>query len=352
MIKNRLKPHIIFWSLTAFLILSIFLAIALGSVNLNIADIYKILVNKITCSQLFTPTWDKSTENIVWLIRLPRILLALIVGSGLTISGILMQTLTKNVLAEPYILGISAGASTGAVASISFGGVTLFGYGSTTLFAFLGAVFSALLVFVFTGKKSGFSTTKMVLMGVAVAALFNAATNYIIFTSHDTRTAELSLFWMTGSLSGAKWDQVPICFAVLIISIIIICIFAKQFDVLLLGEGTAKTLGVNVKAIKITIITVATLLTGVMVAFSGPIGFLGLIVPHITRSIVKSSCHRKILPISVVLGAIILIWSDVLARTLASPEEIPLGIITAFLGAPFFIVMLKRGGYSFGRKDD
>lgn len=336
--------------LIAILIISFGISIGYGSVELNIIEIYKIIINKICNSNIFNSTWDPSVESIVWQIRMPRVLLATIVGSGLSISGIMMQSLTKNALSDPYILGISSGASTGAVLVISMGMLNIFAPIGMIGGAFIGAIISSLLVFILAGSRNKVPTTRLVLTGVAVSSLFNAITNYIIFKSHDSRTAQTALFWMTGSLSGTKWKYILPCLTVLIISIIIVTLLHKNLDILLLGEDVAITMGVDTKIIKSLIIALSTLLTGTMVAYSGPIGFIGLIIPHISRSLISSSMHKKVIPISLLLGAIVLVWSDVLARTLAPPEEIPLGIITAFIGVPFFIFLLRRSTYSFGGK--
>lgn len=336
--------------LIAILIISFGISIGYGSVKLNIIDIYKIILNKLCNSNIFNATWDPSVESIVWQIRMPRVLLASIVGSGLSISGIMMQSLTKNALSDPYILGISAGASTGAVLVISMGMLNIFTPIGMIGGAFIGAIISSFLVFILASSKNKVPTTRLVLTGVAVSSLFNAITNYIIFKSHDSRTAQTALFWMTGSLSGTKWEYILPCLTVLIISIIIVTLLHKNLDILLLGEDVAITMGVDTKIIKFLIVTLSTLLTGTMVAYSGPIGFIGLIIPHISRSLISSSMHKKVIPVSLLLGAIVLIWSDVLARTLAPPEEIPLGIITAFIGVPFFIFLLRRSTYSFGGK--
>ena len=327
-------------------VLSIGLAIGFGSVDLKLVDIYKVIINNTIGTDLFEQTWNNSLGNIVWNIRLPRVLLASVIGAGLALSGLLMQCATKNILADPYTLGISAGASTGAVLvlSLSLGGL------SVELGAFFGAMLSSLLVFLLANRRGSMTITRLILTGVAVSAFFNATTNYVIFANSDSRTAQTALFWMTGSLSGAKWAQLPVCLLVLTVAVIISMLMYKQLDIILLGENVAMTMGVNVPLFKVIIIGIITLLTGTMVAYSGPIGFVGLIIPHIVRGILGTSIHKYIIPVSLMLGAITLIWSDVLARTLAPPQEIPLGIITAFVGAPFFIVMLRKGSYSFGGK--
>lgn len=340
------KTLIVSFVCLVVLILSVGLSISFGSVDLNIGDIYKVIINRTFGSEIFPSLWAKSLENIVWDIRFPRVIMACVVGAGLALSGLLMQCITKNILADPYTLGISSGASTGAVAVLSLAFLPF----SIPMGAFLGATISAVLVFVFASKRNILSTTHLVLTGVAISALFNALTNYIIFTTHDSRTAQTALFWMTGSLAGANWKQLPVCVIVLLLSVVLVYFIKSKLDIMLLGEDSAVTMGVNVKLLKIISICIITLLTGTMVAYSGPVGFIGLIIPHIVRGLLGTSIHKHIIPVSLLLGSIALLWSDVLAQTLAPPEEIPLGIITAFIGAPFFIVMLRKGSYSFGGK--
>ena len=329
-------------------ILTIGLAIGFGSVELRLLDIYKVIINNVTGVNLFEQTWNDALGNIVWNIRLPRVLLASVIGGGLALSGLLMQCATKNILADPYTLGVSAGASTGAVTVLSLFSVGI----SVEIGAFLGAMISSGMVFMLANKRGSISIIRLILTGVAVSAFFNAVTNYLIFSTNNSRTAQTALYWMTGSLSGAKWKQVPICLGVLLCSLVSSMMMSKQLDTMLLGESVAVTMGVNVPLFKIIIIGIITLLTGTMVAYSGPIGFVGLIIPHIVRSILGTSIHRYIIPVSLIIGSITLVWSDVLARTLVPPQEIPLGIITAFIGTPFFIVMLRKGSYSFGGSHD
>ncbi|GAA0117020.1 FecCD family ABC transporter permease [Clostridium senegalense] len=345
--KFKINIYIIYTALILFLVFSIIVAINVGSVDVSSSELFKIIINKTSGNDVFDKTWSSSVENIIWQLRLPRTLLAGIVGAGLALSGVLMQALTKNVLADPYILGISSGASTGAVISILLGSSLAIPFMSIHIGAFIGALFSSILVFVLSSKKGKFSSSSLVLTGVAVASVFSAITNFIIFKAEDVRKLYSVMFWMTGSLAGSKWDDVPLAFLVLIISSIISLVIHKTLDAMLLGEDAAITLGVNIKLFKKIIIVTSTLLTGIMVSLSGIIGFVGLIIPHICRTI-AGSVHKKLIPLTVLLGSLFLIWSDILGRMIGSTEELPIGVVTAIIGAPFFLWLLRKSKYSFG----
>ncbi|MGL4731187.1 MAG: FecCD family ABC transporter permease [Clostridium sp.] len=345
--KLKINIHFIYIALIIFLILSIAIAITVGSVDVNSSDLFKIVSNKITGKEIFEKTWSNSIENIIWQLRLPRTLLAGIVGAGLALSGILMQALTKNVLADPYILGISSGASTGAVISILLGSSLSIPFLSIHLGAFLGALLSSILVFILSSKGGKFSSSSLVLTGVAVASVFSAITNFIMFKAEDVRKLYSVMFWMTGSLAGAKWDDLALAIIVLIIASIISITIHKTLDAMLLGEDAAITLGVNIKLFKKIIIVTSTLLTGIMVSLSGIIGFVGLVIPHICRTI-AGSIHKKLIPLTILLGSLFLIWADILGRVIGSSEELPIGVVTAIIGAPFFLCLLRKSKYSFG----
>lgn len=350
-IFNKRRYFVILCSVLIIgLLLSLIASISLGSVNLNFGEVWKIIVNKLLYKEVFKCTWRKSTENIVLNLRLPRTLLAMIGGAGLSLCGIMMQALTKNSLADPYILGISSGASTGAVIAIVFGSFRVFGVDSVSIAAFMGALLTSLIVFVLARQNGTFSSTRLVLTGVSIAALFSSITSFIIFTAQDYSKVREAIFWTTGSLGGAKWDKLILPFLVLIICYLFIVVFSRGLNSLLLGDSSAITLGVDIKFLKNTIMCLASVFTGILVSITGIIGFVGLIVPHIARNLVGSD-HKKVSTISILVGSILLIWADVLARIMARPEEIPIGVITSFLGAPFFLFLIRRSSYSFGGKN-
>ncbi|MGL5711798.1 MAG: FecCD family ABC transporter permease [Paraclostridium sp.] len=347
------KKGFLFWVLilSMALVATIIGAIAIGSTYIEPGEVYKVLFNKISNGALFSSVGDTMTHNIIWEIRLPRVLLGGICGAGLAVCGILMQCVTKNPIAEPYILGISSGASFGAVAVIVLGGISVLGINSITAGAFVGSMISGILVFVI-GTQIGrtTSTTRLVLSGMAISTIFSSLTNLLIYSAENSNQAKSALFWTVGSLGGAKWDVLLLPFIVLILVIAIAFIMSKSLDILLLGDDSAIILGINVKLVKSIILVLATLLTSTLVAITGAIGFIGLVVPHVCRTIAGSD-HKKLVVLASLIGSIFLIASDVVARGLFPPIEIPIGIITSLVGGPFFLYLISKKNYSFGGKE-
>ena len=322
---------------------SIFI-VTFGVVSLDTGDVYKIIVNKTLNREIFTQNWKASSELIVWNLRIPRLIIGFISGGALAFVGILMQCLTRNSLASPYILGISSGASTGAVLALLFLGSSPFL--SVPLVSFIFGLLTAFIVFYFSGASS-FSTSKLVLIGVAVSSFFSGVTTLMIMVAPNDREVRSALFWMAGSLSGSNWAYVPFIFFSLIISLVLIYPKYRELNILITGDENAISLGVDVKKIRILIVLVATFLTGIVVSNTGIIGFVGLVIPHIVRGIVGGN-HKKIIPVSVLLGGLFLIFTDTLSRSILSSQEIPIGVITSLIGAPFFLNMLRKKTYRFG----
>lgn len=325
---KQLNPKIIILQsaslVLATLVISVF-CLSIGSVNTNIFETVKVLFGNADNEQL---------SQIILQIRLPRVVYALLVGGALSVAGAVYQSILMNPLAEPYILGISSGGTFGAVLSFILG-LSFFG---TQIFAFGGALSVMALVF-FLGKRYGdLEPNTLLLSGVMVGAFFSAAILLlIIFLNDSLRTA---VFWMIGSLSFAKSDNI-LFILVITISIFIFLLFnSHKFNILSLGTETAKSLGVNSNKLKKTSYLLTSLLVGVVVSVSGIIGFVGLIVPHICR-LVWGVDNRIIIPASFFIGAIYLLLADTIARTIILPSEIPVGAITAIIGAPIFIYLLR-----------
>lgn len=347
------KKGFLFWvvALSLMLLGTIVIAIAIGSTYIEPGEVYKVLLCKLTSGVIYSDTGNVMTQNIIWEIRLPRVILGAICGAGLALCGVLMQCVTKNPIAEPYILGISSGASCGAVAVIVLGGISSLGINSIGLGAFIGSLISGILVFVI-GTQMGrtTSTTRLVLSGMAISTIFSSLTNLLIYSAENSNQAKSALFWTIGSLGGAKWDVLLFPFIILVVVMIASLIMSKSLDILLLGDDSAIILGINIKIIKSIILILSTLLTSALVAITGAIGFIGLVVPHICRTIVGSD-HKKLIALSTLIGAIFLIASDVVARGLFPPIEIPIGIITSLVGGPFFLYLISKKNYSFGGKE-
>lgn len=317
-------------------------SILTGAVDIRPEDIVKVIINNASGQEVFPKEWEKNVETIIWNIRLPRVLLAFIAGSGLSVCGVLMQALTKNPLADSYVLGISSGASAGAVLAIVTGCFQFAGGYSTILGATLGAALSIALSLKIASLRGRITPTQLVLAGIATSALFSSFTNLIIYGFHTgsdkTKTAQ---FWMVGSFSGASWSKTKYAFIVFAVAFFVIMLFVRELDVLLLGDSAAETLGVQTRRVKLVIILLSTILTGVVVSVSGVIGFVGLVIPHIMRSLAGSS-HIRLLPLAALTGGLFMMLADTASRALAAPEELPVGIISSFLGAPFFLYLIKK----------
>ena len=256
-----------------------------------------------------------------------------------------MQALTKNSLASPYILGISSGASTGAVISIVIGGLMGLKF-SPGIGAFIFGTLTAFLVFYLSGKGS-YSSSKLVLTGVAVSSFFSGITTFLVTTAKNESQLRGAMFWISGSLAGARWSQITPLFLTLLISTILAYIKYRELNILVAGDELAETLGVNVSRLRLFIVIISTLLTGFIVASTGVIGFVGLVIPHISRGLIGSN-HKRLIPCSILLGAIFLTGTDIVTRVLFKTQEIPIGVITSMMGAPFFMNMLRKNSYKFG----
>ena len=286
---------------------------------------------------------------VIQQIRLPRTLLAIAVGAILAICGTVMQGLFRNPLADPGIIGVSAGASLGAaIAIVLFGGLAqtypqLLMFGTVPLFAFLGGALSTILVYKLGTSSTGTSVTMMLLAGVAIGALAGAGLGLLNYYADDQALRDLSL-WTMGSLAGANWGTLSIAYTTLIALFILFYRDAAALNALLLGESEARHLGIKVQSLKRRLILLTAAGVGVTVAVAGMIGFIGLIVPHLGRMLAGPN-HKSLLPLSMILGALLLLVADMIARTIVAPLDMPVGIVTALLGAPFFIwLLIKQKG--------
>ena len=324
--------------LLILLIVSIPLCAMWGTANISYSDVSRFLLSKVCPWYSFAgPDY---MDSIVWQLRIPRILLGIAVGGGLSICGVSMQALTKNKLAEPYILGVSSGASAMAVLVMGIGSGTVFAALGISGAAFLGAFVSLMLVYTLSLTNGKSSSNRLLLSGVAVSMVLNALTQFFLLMSSEGATRN-ALYWMMGSLGSARWSTIMLPLMVSIFGAVITFMLASILNILSLGDETAVTMGVNVNRIRKILLVLTSLITGTLVAASGCIGFVGLMVPHISRMLFGSD-HRKVVISSFLFGGIFLIWMDVLARTLLAPSEISIGILTAFCGGPFFIWLMRR----------
>ena len=324
--------------LVGLLALTLVLATAIGPVNVPSGDVVRVLAAHLTGT--VDPTTGPSTADlIVWRIRLPRVLIGGVAGAGLALAGTVVQALVRNPIADPYILGLTSGASVGAVVVITTGATVI---GALTLpgAAFLGAVGAMVLVFALARQGARLSPLRLILVGVVCSHLFSGITALLLARSNSSTVQQQIIFWMLGGLSGAQWSFLPVPTVTVALGALVILARARRLNALVLGEEASATLGVNTGAFRRQMLVVTTLLTGVVVAVAGGIGFVGLIVPHLARMLVGAE-HRRMLPVSVLIGAIFLIWSDVLARIVVAPAELPIGVVTAFLGVPFFLLVMR-----------
>lgn len=280
--------------------------------------------------------------SIVVDIRLPRVVMGLAVGAALAMSGAVLQGMIRNVLADPYVLGISSGASMGATGSILFGFGAGMGQYALPVSAFSGAMGASLLVF-WLGHAGGRATSiRLLLGGIAVGYALSAGTSFLVFSSDDAEGSRTVMFWLLGSLSLARWDAL-LTAVVLVVAAgaVVLMLLSRRLDALAVGEETARALGVDPAATRIQLLTVVSVCTGAAVAGAGVIGFVGLVVPHLARRLV-GAVHSRLLPVTALLGSGLLIWADALSRVLMQPRELPIGIITALIGAPFLLLLIRR----------
>lgn len=290
---------------------------------------------------------DPTAYLIVMKLRLPRTLLAVVVGAGLALAGASMQTLAQNPLADPYLLGVSSGASVGATAVIAGGLGALGGHLALTSGALIGALGASALVFGVAQIQGGLTPLRLVLTGTVLSSAFSSLSSFLVFISGNPNSAQAVLFWLLGTLSGAQWGSLLVPSIVTLVIGGVLFSLNGWMDALANGPDVAAALGVPVRGLRISIFVLQAILVGVLVAEVGGIGFVGLIMPHVARLLVGGR-HRALLPISALIGALFLVWIDVIARILVSPIEIPLSVVTGIVGAPVFLILLGRRTYQFG----
>ncbi|ALC06028.1 hypothetical protein CDES_08115 [Corynebacterium deserti GIMN1.010] len=331
------------WSiaLLSVLVLSMLAGTLVGATGTSLSSVGAVL-NHHLLGGAYSSDSFRVHDAIIWDIRIPRVILAAVVGAGLALAGAIMQVLVRNMLADPYVLGVNSGASCGAAAALLFGVGAGFGDYALQGSAFVGSLVASLLIF-FVAKGAGrISSTRLLMSGVAIGYMLSAATSFLVFSSDSAEGARSVMFWLLGSLGLASWNG-PLAVIVCIVcaALALLMVIAPQLDALNAGDETALTLGVSPDRLRIVLLLITCLLVGSIVAMAGSIGFIGLVIPHLSRRIVGGT-HRLMLPITALLGAILLIWADVAARTLLAPQEIPIGIITALIGAPFLLILVRR----------
>ena len=332
---NKSVKRWICLGLLAMALVCAFAALFWGSVMVKPDTVWESLTALVTGRQAA----NKNLYNLVVQVRLPRVCLTALAGAVLSVVGILMQTLTGNPLAEPYVLGVSSGASAGAAGAIVFHWFGFLPAGHVVFSAFVGSFFAIALVVALQGRST--NPIRLVLTGMGVSAFFQAATTFIIYCSSNEAQARSAQYWLTGSFSGSNWSDVRITLIALAVLLIFCRCAEKELDLLLLGQDVAAQSGMNVRRIQLILIVISAYAVSTVVAVSGLVGFVGLIIPHIMRRAVDTS-HRYLALSSALAGACFLTLADTVARAAFSPQEMPIGVMTAFIGAPVFILMIRR----------
>ena len=340
--ENELNMGVVILILIIAALLTVMVATGMGPVSVSPETTARILLSKIPgIGRNIVPNWKPVEQNIVLVLRLPRVCLGLVVGASLAICGVTMQALVGNNLADPFILGVSSGAAAFATLGMLFGVFSFLGTYSLSISAFIGAAVTIIFVYVLSRVRGRINITQLLLSGVAVSMIMDGLTSVIKLGAPNALGLHNAEFWMSGSLASAKWAYLKLPLIVLILCMAFLLLNYRGLNLLLLGDDNAGALGINVRLLQKELILVASLMAGVTIAVSGTIGFVGLMVPHFTRLLVGGD-HRKVLPIAALLGGILVVWVDVAARLIIAPEELPVGILTAIIGGPIFIVLLKR----------
>ena len=334
-VRSGLRNTLLWTAGIAALALSMAVTVTIGPADISVPDVWSAVAAHLGWGEArLTPIRD----GIVWNLRMPRTLLAAVCGAGLAVCGTVLQSLLRNPLADPFVLGVSSGASTGAVAVVVLGvggGVVSLSAG-----AFAGALCSFALVLLLSHTLGG-SADRVVLSGVAAMQLFSALTSFVVLTAGDAETTRGVLFWLLGSLSGVGWTDVWVCAAVLFATLTVCLTQARTLDAFAFGQDAAATLGIHVARTRLILLSTTALLTAVLVSSAGAIGFVGLVLPHAARAVVGSG-HARLLPVTALAGAVFLVWVDTLARTVLDPQEVPVGVVTSLIGVPGFVLVLYR----------
>lgn len=325
-------------SLAVLLVGGIVLSAMLGQLAISPGEVLGSVLQAMGIPNSLAPT-DPIVESTLWIVRFPRIAMALAVGAALAVAGAVMQAIFGNPLAEPGVVGVSSGGALGAAIAIVLGATAL-GTGTIAIFAFLGGLGATLLVYAVSRANGRTEVVTLLLTGIAVNAFAGAGLAFLLFIA-DSGSREQIVFWQLGSLGGSRWSEVVIVVVVTAIGTVAAIILGRRYDLLALGERNARHLGVNVEGLRIGSIVLVALLTGVAVAFVGIIAFVGLVVPHVIRMAIGPA-HRPLIVASAVGGGALLVLSDLLARSIVPGSDLPIGLLTSLIGGPFFFFLLFR----------
>lgn len=344
---EHLKFTFILLILTVGLVLALFWALGIGTVKLPLDKIYDAVMAQLMGDLPIEAIGRGPVHDIVWLLRLPRLLLAALVGSGLAVCGVIMQAIVKNPLADPYILGISSGASLGATLAILLGVGASLGSNFVGISAFLGAFILSLGVLFISNLGGRSSSIKLLLAGMALSAVCGAFSSFVVYFANNKEGMQSIAYWMMGSLAGAKWNELAVLAPIIILAVLFFWTQSRMLNLMLLGDETAITMGTDLHIYRQWYLLISSLIVGFAVYSAGMIGFVGLIIPHVMRMFVGSD-HKKLIPTSALVGAIFLVICDGLCRIIIPRTELPIGILISMIGAPCFIYLMIKRTYGFG----
>jgi iron complex transport system permease protein len=339
--SHRVLLPVVLVACAVLLVVTMTLEVGIGPVYLSPGAVWQVIADHLAGHPKTTVA-----DEIVWQIRLPRALLAAFVGAALTTAGTAVQVLVRNALADPFLLGISSGASVGATAVLLLGVFASLGVWAISVGSIIGALVAMAAVFAVSRTGTQLAPTQLILCGVVMSSLFESVTSFLIFRGNPQATQSV-LFWLLGSFGLASWNQLPLPAIALVAGMAYLLAQGRALNALAMGVEPAASLGVDVRRLRRNLFIVTSLMAGTAVAVSGVIGFVGLVVPHIVRLLVGSD-HRRVLPTGMLFGAAFMVLGDLLARVIVEPQEMPIGVITAFIGAPTLIFLIRRRPYLYG----
>jgi iron complex transport system permease protein len=344
-VRKKSRIAVLVVVLAIVLCVSVIWTISIGPVKIPPETVYMILRKQLLSGDaLVSELWSKAQFHIVWDIRVPRVLMGMLTGAGLAMCGAVMQALVLNPIADPFILGVSSGASAGAALALLTPVAWFGGTGQVTIMAFLGAIAASVLVYTMSliGSGTRLQAVAVLLSGTAVNAIMTAVTNFLIFLAKSPESIATVYYWQMGSLASAQWQTLFLPMRAVIVGAVIFMLCGTRFNLLMMGDEDAIALGVRVHRFRTLMMLVVALVVASLVSVVGVIGFVGLMIPHLVRMLIGASDNRIVIPVCVLMGALYIIWADAGARGLFESVEVPLGIITAFIGAPFFVSLLLR----------
>jgi len=348
--RNRSKEisvALVMLLLAVLLVLAFLWALSIGTVKLSFVQIYEGIVNQFTSGMAIETAGQGPVHDIIWLLRLPRLVLAALVGMGLSVCGVIMQAVVKNPLADPYILGISSGASLGATAAILLGIGVALGENFVGIAAFIGAFAMSLGVLFISNLGGRSNSIKLLLGGMALSAVCGAFSSFIVYFGNNKEGMQSIAYWMMGSFAGAKWENLMIIAPIVILAVLFLWTQSRMLNLMLLGDESALTLGTDLHIYRQIYLLVSSLIVGFVVYSAGMIGFVGLVVPHVIRMLVGTD-HKKLIPVAALTGAIFLVIADGLCRVIIPRTELPIGILISLIGAPCFVYLMIKKTYGFG----